>query len=296
MITDFDLIPFISGFPNLGNTCYLNSILQCLSNSKPLTDFFINEFRDSYLDIENIERLKLYNLFYQLLIQHSINGNRIRPILSNFVSELINLSSGLLVIYRQEDCMEFLDILLNYFNTSRTYLAQRQITPEVFDIISLFKLRLKSNRCCPSNPQHVVERYNDDYCLKLPVVLNENKVINILQRKYFQTLEECLENFFKPSTIDDDYTCEHCNVKYASASASEQIFLHDKEPEILIIQLIRTGFATGRQTKISTRITIPDTLSLADYYAGEVINPFYELFAFTNHIGSTFQGGHYIGN
>jgi ubiquitin C-terminal hydrolase len=65
--------PILVGLNNIGDTCYINSTLQCLSNINELTNFFLNEFIYEPNDNSKIMSNVYYNVVKNLWDRNNNN-------------------------------------------------------------------------------------------------------------------------------------------------------------------------------------------------------------------------------
>ena len=103
----------LTGLQNLGNTCFMNTSLQCLSNCRELTNYFIEDFYQEHINIDNPIGTKgvvakaysnlLKNLWYGLSSVYS-------P--WNFKTAVERFQS-MFIGYQQHDTQEFLNYLLD---------------------------------------------------------------------------------------------------------------------------------------------------------------------------------------
>ncbi|XP_038076470.1 ubiquitin carboxyl-terminal hydrolase 8-like [Patiria miniata] len=294
----------LTGLRNLGNTCFMNSVVQCLSNSTPLTYYFIT---DKYVpDINRQNPLgRGGNVAQEFAVvikaiwsgqYRSISPLDLRDTVTKYVPEFRKN------IGHHHDSQEFLLFLLDGLHEDLNQVKKREyIKEEELEkypdqtaaeiswtyhnrlnqsiIVTLFQGQFKSTVCCLSCG-HKSVKFEAFMYLSLPLPSSSRC-----------TLQQCLKKFSTEEKLSGDNAiyCSRCKTNRDSA----KVILIWKLPRILLIHLKRFYYEGMWRQKLQTMVDFPlHNMDMSPYTRGPKPPKPYYLYAVSNHIG-TMDGGHY---
>lgn len=289
------------GFRNLGNTCFMNSILQCLVRLPP--------FRDAMLNIEkkDICRSSKLNgnlaLAFKALVQEIRNSNNFSAIAPYDVKTQIGHHSRQFRGYDQQDSAEFFRCILEGLNID---LNRIHVKPEYQEMTGNTNENSKNiasrwwNYSLSRDDSLVTDFFQGQQisvitcreCGYGSVSCDSFLCLNLPSPESYlraTTLEQCLNLYFKESVLSS-YRCEKCKRK----DGCKQKISISKFPRILVLQIKRFHVDGFRKERLNTDISYTEELNMngyKDFDNGDA--PVYSLYGISHHIGSLYSG-HYI--
>ncbi|XP_066207127.1 ubiquitin carboxyl-terminal hydrolase 4 isoform X2 [Saccopteryx leptura] len=193
--------PGLCGLGNLGNTCFMNSALQCLSNTAPLTDYFLRDEYEAEINRDNPLGMKgeIAEAYAELVKQMwSGRDAHVAPrMFKTQVGRFAPQFSG----YQQQDSQELLAFLLDGLHEDlnrvkkKPYLELKDangrpdavVAKEAWEnhrlrndsvIVDTFHGLFKSTLVCPECAK--VSVTFDPFCyLTLPLPLKKDRVMEV---------------------------------------------------------------------------------------------------------------------
>lgn len=258
-----------AGLANLGNTCFLNSVLQCLTYTPPLAAHLQAGLHTISCNIQGFCAMCALERHVREAL--SSNGRVVSP--SYIVKNLRSISRSF-QMYRQEDAHEYMRYLIEALQRccSAALLGGRSL------IKSVFGGRLRSQVKC-TQCSHCSNKYDPFLDLSLEVARADS-------------LHKALAHFTAIEVLDGDnkYQCSKCKTKVRALKQ----FTIDQAPPILTVQFKRFSSSGSYGGKIDKKVHFERDIDLKPFVTGaEDEELSYSLYAVLVHSGWSTHSGHY---
>jgi len=290
-------MPFC-GLKNLGNTCYMNSCLQCLAYCPNFANYFLTQKPDVKQQSAAESFMNLIRQMRVTDVRSSIHPSDVRNKAIKSCPQFNN--------YMQHDAQEFMRFYLDSLHDSMNKITEKIPYEEIKDIPMESTVETAQrwwNHYCRRNDSHVKDTFAGQLysCVECSVCGNTSKAFDpfldlslAVPDKPHVKLEDCFNQLVDLETLDGDnkFYCSKCK-DHQKSTRFIRIY---REPETLMVHLKRFSQDGAKHAKIQSYVNVDDSLDISKYVFqanGRKIT--YKLKCIVNHIGSL-TGGHYTAN
>ncbi|KAI9467150.1 cysteine proteinase [Lactarius psammicola] len=262
-----------SGLINTGNSCFLNSALQCLLHTPPLLHVLLAHNKTQPCRVKTG-----FCMTCSLkAVMEMAHGRRKHAFTPFQIANRLQVIAGHMRRGRQEDSHEFLRYAIDALQKSCLAGHSSKVDPKLAETTWVHKIfggKLRSRVTC-DECHHNSDTF--DSILDLSVDIHG-----------VDTLQSALRKFTAIDRLKgaDKYKCEKCK---RHVVASKRFTIHDA-PEALTIHLKRFS-PLGR--KMGHPVQYDERLSLAQAVSEGQYGPSYSLYGVISHAGSGPNSGHY---
>ena len=278
------------GLYNLGLSCYMNSLLQCL--------YYIPELREYFIDPENNFNDEqpvcqaLSEVMYEL--KYSENDN----IEANMFKTIMGEKNGLFAGKKAGDAK---DLFFNLIDSLLSELTKEK-EEETEKYLDLTNKKDVFREACKEVDKNIInelfigyyetaykcKKYHKAYVYSFSsesfILFNLEKIKEYCNKDIL-SIEECLNYNFKRKNNNTSFYCSQCNGIEINVS-KEKIY---KPPKILVLILDRGHGKTFKgEVNFKTNLDLYNYLDEKDKYYTE-----YNLIGVSTHSGTSSSSGHY---
>uniref|UniRef100_A0A2K6FS24 Ubiquitin carboxyl-terminal hydrolase n=1 Tax=Propithecus coquereli TaxID=379532 RepID=A0A2K6FS24_PROCO len=263
----------LQGFSNLGNTCYMNAILQSLFSLQS----FANDLLKQGIPWKKIPLNALIRRFAHLLVKKDICNSETKKDLLKKVKNAISATAERFSGYMQNDAHEFLSQCLDQLKEdmeklNKTWKSEpfpgEENSPDISatrvytcPVITNLEFEVQHSIICKACGEIIPKREQfNDLSIDLP---RRKKPLPP------RSIQDSLDLFFRAEELE--YSCEKCGGKCALVRHK-----FNRLPRVLILHLKRYSFnvALSLNNKIGQQVIIPRYLTLSSHCTENTKPPF----------------------
>ena len=303
--------PILIGLNNIGATCYMNASLQCLSNTKKLTEYFLTNYEDN--------KNKIMSHQYYKLIKHLWNEeNNNIPYSPNSFKEVLSKENPLFAGIAANDAKDLINFLIERLhqelnialkNNSIDNYNQIDQTNEAA-VFNDFTKDFNTNFNSPISRCFYGILETKSQCQGCKIIKYNFQVYSFLEFPLQQVNQFYFNNGKRPLLTNDGknpdvdlYECFEYNRKIDSMTGDNQMYcnicnkLYDatyvtylySTPNYLILNLNR-----GKGAVYECKVNFPEQLNIFNFVTSKQATTAYELYAVICHLGPSSMDGHFV--